>query len=102
MPNLQSKERRRSMLISEIIQKVVDEKTALLIREKEEMHLEKGAPFKYDVKYFDDTNEGWIIMDLFTASAMLTVYKAISDQHKQKYDCLNLYRLLDFTWRNVK
>lgn len=89
------------MTISEVIKKISDE-GAQLIRPRDAICL-KGEVIKYDVKpLFSGNKKGWVILDGFTASAMLVTYNALSEQNRKRYDAVPLSRLIDFTWKNVK
>ena len=93
------------MLASELIKKVVDEKQAYLFKEVvRNIPMEKGEPFQYDVMSYSEAKNviGWVILDLFTASAMLAVYNALSEDKRPLYDQLSFMKLVDFTWKHVK
>ena len=94
------------MVMSEIIKQVVDKKSAILIRESNQSMV-KGQAFDYDVKplypYIEnDDNVGFVLLDLFTANAMLTVYNAIKPENQPLFNSLSLNRLIKFTWDHVK
>ncbi len=90
------------MLASEIIRQVTDEKSFVLIRNRNKEH-NKGEYWHYDVKPgFTGKKKGWIYLDLFTASALLAAYNALSPENQIKWDKIHLTKLIDFTWRNVK
>lgn len=87
------------MTASEIVKQVTSEKGCTLIRYRKP--LEK--PYQYDVKGpFIGNKRGWVMVDLFTASAMLTVYNALNPEHQNKFDSIPFQKLVDFTWKNVK
>ncbi len=87
------------MKASEIITKVTDEKACVLIRHREPI----TKPYEYDVKGpFVGNKKGWTLVDLFTANAMLTIYKALSETSKPKFDLLPFAQLVNFTWKNIK
>jgi len=90
------------MRISDIAKKVLDDHTALMIRERKGNVL--GEPREYDVKeLFTGNKKGWQIIDAMTANAMCTVYSALSsDAHREKWDKIPLFKLIDFTWSCVK
>lgn len=102
------------MKASELIKKIVEEKTAHLFRACGE-HV-KGEPWNYEARYIENEDyvyeegegdqlkveDGWILLDLFTASAMATVYDALNEDSKAKFDCLHIISLVDFTWKHVK
>ena len=91
------------MKISEIQRKVVDEKAALLIRPRKTHTTQdwvKGKVIEYDVKpLFTGKKKGWILLDLFTANAMVTCYEAIKDT--EKWDRIPVNRLVNFVWKVV-
>ena len=41
------------------------------------------------------------MLDLFTASAIVAVFEALSPANQQKFDAIPLPRLLDFVWKQV-
>ena len=88
-----------AMLVSEIIKKVVDERAACLIRYRKPIE----NPYQYDVKgLFTGKKSGWLVIDLFTANAMFTVFNALNECHRAKFDSIPFQKLVDFTWKNVK
>jgi len=85
------------MRISEIIK----DEGLVLIRARKTTH-EKGTPYDYDVKEaFTGKKKGWVYLDRFTKSVMKTVYNAMSDDNKAKYDNVHIIRLIDFTWDHI-
>lgn len=90
------------MIASEIIKQVVETSGALMIRNRKEAHI-RGEDWQYDVKpLFSGSKKGWTIMDLFTAGAVLSIYNALSEEHRTKFNKIHLTKLIDFTWRHVK
>lgn len=89
------------MLISEVIKKVTDEHQAVLIRLRKG-HV-KGQPYEYDVKeLFTGNKKGWVVLDGFTASAMLAIYNGLKPENQDKFNLISLPKLIDFTWKHVK
>jgi hypothetical protein len=73
-----------------------------LIRPKKIEHV-KGEPYQYDVKdAFTGSKKGFIYLDALTKNAMRTVYNALSDEHKKKWDNIPFMKLVDFTWKMVR
>ncbi len=73
-----------------------------LIRPKKIEH-EKGTPYQYDVKEaFTGSKKGFVYLDALTKNAMRTVYDALSDEHKKKFNNIPFMKLVDFTWKMVK
>ena len=61
----------------EVAKKVVAEHQAVLVRER------KGEPGQYDVKDLHQGNKkGWVILDGFSASAIVKVYEALNETNK--------------------
>lgn len=89
------------MKITQIIKDIVDTKSACMIRERKGEHV-KGSDYEYDVKPLLTGNKrkGWMILDLTTANAMLTVYNAIKPENQAKFNQLHVLRLVDFTWKH--
>ena len=72
-----------------------------LIRPRKEEHT-KGTPWQYDVKEpFTGSKKGFVYLDQFTKGAMKTVYNAMNDAQREKYDNIFITRLIDFTWKCV-
>ena len=58
---------------------------------------------EYDCKpMFTGSKRGWVMLDSFTASAIVAVHNALNDQQRPKLDTIRLPRLLDFVWKSVK
>jgi hypothetical protein len=89
------------MKITQIIKDIVDTKSACMIRKRNGEHV-KGSDYEYDVKPLLTGNKrkGWIILDLTTANAMLTVYNAIKPENQAKFNQLHVLTLVDFTWKH--
>jgi hypothetical protein len=72
-----------------------------LIRPRREEHV-KGEPREYDVKEaFTGSKKGFVYLDITTKNAMRTVYNALSESSRAKYDTVPFMRLVDFTWKCV-
>lgn len=58
---------------------------------------------EYDVKeLFTGKKRGWVILDSFSASAVVAVYEALSAENKAKANRIPLMRLVDFAFQHVK
>ena len=89
------------MKASEIIYHVL-ENGITLVRVKKVEHV-KGTPFEYDVKSgFTGKKKGWVWLDTFTASAMKAIYEVLNPESQEKYDCLPLTAIINFTWKHIK
>lgn len=86
------------MLISDIQKQVVDECTAVLLRERMSV---KGEARQYDVKpLFTGNKKGWSLLDLTTANALCTCYNALTtEENRQKWDKISVFRLIDVAWK---
>jgi len=72
-----------------------------LIRPRKIEHI-TGTPYQYDVKEaFTGSKKGFVYLDQFTKSAMASVYNAMTDDQRAKYDNIHIMRLIDFTWKCV-
>ena len=61
----------------EAAKKVATEHQAVLVRER------KGEPGQYDVKELHNgSKRGWVILDGFTASAIVKVYEALNETNR--------------------
>jgi hypothetical protein len=57
---------------------------------------------QYDIKpAFTGKKKGWFYLDTFTASAIMAVYNAISDENKAKIHRIPITKLADFAFQNV-
>ena len=93
------------MKISQIVKKVIDQKTCHVVRvTRNQPPHEPNTPYQYDaIPYFDSgKKKGWVTLDLFTASAMSAVYDALGPEMKEKYDTIFLPRLIQFCWEHIK
>jgi hypothetical protein len=91
----------KKMTASEIIKQVVETKGCILIRNRKEDHL-KGTSWNYDVKDpFQGNKKGWTMIDLTTANAMLTVYRALRPDLQIKFNNIHFQKLVDFTWKHI-
>ena len=90
------------MFASQIQKQIVDEKAACLIRPRKEERV-KGQPIQYDVKEYGlgGNKRGWVLLDLFTASAMQACYNALSTESQASWDKIPITKLVDFTWEHV-
>lgn len=69
------------MRFLEAAKKVMDSKTAHLIRPR------KGADMEYDVKpIFTGSKRGWTLLDTFTASAVAKVAEALMPENRERLD----------------
>ena len=68
------------MTFIEICRKIVSEHQAHVIRER------KGEPNQYDCKPWGEGKRGgWLLIDGFSASAVVKVYDALNDDNKAKF-----------------
>jgi hypothetical protein len=82
---------------------IIKSEGLVLLRERNKVSPDKGQPWEYDVKEaFTGKKTGWIYLDAFTKSAMLTVYNALPPDRQKIYDTIPFMRLVDFTWKVVK
>lgn len=87
------------MTITEIARRVRADKTCCYIRLRSGG---KGEPKQYDMREaFGGNRRGWTLLDLMTASAILTVHDGVSDDWRSKMDTMPLRTLVDFCWRAV-
>lgn len=63
----------------------------------------KGEPGQYDAKpMFTGSKKGWMLVDSFTASAVLQVFNAIGPENQEKMKKLPLLKMVDISWKLVK
>jgi hypothetical protein len=88
------------MKISEITKQIVETAQAVRIRP---IGPDAEGNIQYEVKPLCQEGSkyapGWVILDLFTASAMQVAHNALSPQSIAKYDRIELMTLVDFTWK---
>jgi len=84
------------MKINEIAKKVITEQQYVLIRAR------KDQTGEYDCKEHEGNKKGWVFFDGITASAVNSVYNALSVERQQKYINMPLSKLIDVTWKCIK
>lgn len=63
----------------------------------------KDRPGEYDVKpYFTGGHRGWIALDHFTASAIVTVYDALNEVNRERFGKLNLVKMASVAFKLIK
>jgi len=77
---------------------IVDTKTCHLLRPQ------KNESGQYDVKAFygRGNKRGWAYWDLFSASAVVKVYDALSKENRAKYESMNPLRMVDVAFKMLK
>lgn len=81
----------------EVARKVVAEKQAHLFRER------KGEPGQYDAKpYGGGSKRGWVILDGFTASAIVQVYDALKPENQAKYAAFPIQKMAAIAFKLMK
>jgi len=82
----------------EVARLIVDTKTCHLLRPR------KGEYGQYDVKVFHQggNKRGWAFWDLFSASAVVKVYDALSKENRAKYESMNPLRMVDVAFKLIK
>jgi len=85
------------MKLIDVCNKVVAEKTAALIRPK------LGVNHEYDVKeMFGGKKKGWVLLDLFTASAISKVAAALNETNRAKLNTLPPLRVSSICFQLLK
>jgi len=98
--------------LSTITKQIVDEKTARLIRTHSTVSLDppmykESGPELKAIIYAHKCHEGnwtnrWVLLDLYTASALYAVYKNLNPENQKKFDCLPLGAAVGFACGIVK
>jgi hypothetical protein len=83
-----------SMTIDDAVRTIVETNSAHLIRYRKDSVLSGIA--QYDVKAYEGSKRGWVLCDLFTASAIHAVFNALSEQNKAKARNMNVNKLAAF------
>lgn len=66
------------------------------------MRERKDEPHEWDVKpALTGNKRGWFYMDLQTANMLVTVYAALSPEHRAKFNRIPLMKLINFGWSQV-
>ena len=84
------------MTIYEIAKQAVEQKTAQSLRHRE------GNQYDCKADMFQGHSRKWALMDIFTASAIVSIYEALKPENQAKYLSLPLGRLIDLTWKLIK
>jgi len=107
------------MKMSQIVKRVTERHSLVMIRIKPDFKFEKGIPIQYDVRGWTESDDGitedeelthtntrnkkgWILLDAFSASGLYAMFKALSPEMQEKFDRLGLNTLLDVMWKNCK
>lgn len=54
----------------------------------------KGEPGTYDAKpFFTGSRRGWVVLDAFSASAIVTVFDALNEANRERYSTLTLTKM---------
>jgi len=89
------------MTISDAARMTRDKATAHLVRYRSDS-VQSGTA-QYDVKeYGQGTKRGWVMLDIFTASAIVAVYDVLNDIGRAKLQNLPLKVLAAFCLRHVR
>lgn len=80
------------------VARLVLKEGAQLIRQKKE-----APAHQYDAKpLFTGSKRGWIVVDSFSASALVAVYDALSEEKKAVFGNAPINRALTLAWKCVK
>jgi hypothetical protein len=81
----------------DIAHQIVDTKTCHLVRPR------KDEPGEYDAKpLFTGNKRGWFYFDLFSASAVVQVYNALSPEAQAKYSLMSPPVMVDVAFKVLK
>ena len=81
------------MNIYEVAKKAVNEGSAQKIRHR------GGNQYDCQEGIWTGNNRRWMLLDHFTASAIVQIYEALKPENQAKYVRLPLDRLLNITWK---
>ena len=85
------------MTAFEAIRKVRETGTAHLLRPR------KDEPGRYDMRPYGAGNKrGWVILDITTAGAVLTVHGRLSRMNQDRLEKMPLGRLVEVCWKLVR
>jgi hypothetical protein len=89
------------MTLVEIVQRAHGE-GAQLIRYRKESYKQTGTA-QYDVKpLFTGSKRGWIMLDIMTASMLLSVYNGLRPDLQAKFNNIPLGKLVDLGWKYTR
>lgn len=58
---------------------------------------------QYDCKpIFTGSKRGWILLDSFTASAVMACYNALNEENRARAERASIPKLVDFAWKHIK
>lgn len=81
----------------EAARKVVSEKQCHLLRPR------KDSAGEYDAKSYDcGSKRGWFYLDLFSASAIVNVHDALSEQNRAKFAAMPLPKMASVAFKLIK
>lgn len=84
------------MLGIEVAKKVVEEKQAHLFRAR------AGAPGEYDARpYGAGSKRGWIVLDGFSAGAIVAVYNGLNETNRARFAALELVKMAKVAFKLV-
>ena len=81
------------MTIYEIAKKAVDEGSAQKFR-----HI-RGNQYDCQVGIWTGNNRHWVLLDHFTASAIVQIYENINPENQARFMNLPLNKIIDITWK---
>ena len=63
----------------------------------------KGSPGEYDAKpYFTGSRRGWVVLDRYTASAIVKVHDALNDNNREKFASFPIQMMATVAFKLVK
>lgn len=78
----------------DIAREVTSSCGARLVRER------KDAPGEYDSKpYFSGNKRKWLLLDLFTASAIVAVHDGLNEANRAKFAGMGIGRMADVAFK---
>jgi len=87
------------MTITAIAKQVVQERSAVQVRFRSGG---KGEAKQYDCKpLFTGRKRGWVLVDMQTANAILTVYEGLREDLRARVDTVPMGQLVEFCWKAV-
>jgi len=87
------------MTITDIAKQVVQERSAVQVRFRSGG---KGEVREYDMKpLFTGRKRGWVLVDMQTANAILTVYEGLREDLRARVDTVPMGQLVEFCWKAV-
>ena len=91
------------MKTMEVVNLVADTRSAHMFKLRKDCVKVKGSDYEYDVKpLFTGNKRGWVILDIYTVSAIMAVYNALTPENQAKINLLSIPKVANFALSKCK